>query len=110
MLSNIKDKILQTAAKKFLEGKVSRYGKLLGLHLQTREKRIVMEFLPAGETESIVVTMEDYFITQKESGYELTLGKLNSNKLWATYLFEDYVSGLVIPLPDKVGPFVKNLL
>jgi hypothetical protein len=110
MLSNIKDKIIQTAAKKFLEGKVSRYGKLQSLHVQTKEKRMVMEFLPTGEAESIIVSLDGYRIQQQPEGYELTLGELTSNKPWLTSLLEDYANGMVIPLPPKVGPIVKNLL
>ena len=110
MISRAKDKMIGTAMKRLLEGKLARYGQIQSLHVDSKDSRMTLYFLPAGESEPVVSELEEYRILEAEEGVIFQLHRMTANRLWVTHLLEDFAEGLEVPVTGTAGKFAEWLL
>jgi len=100
MFGNIKDSLVSAAARKFVAARIKRYGTLLDLHIQSRDRRISVEVLLDGEELPVHVIIGRYRIEDDDNGdLRMVVENAISSHSWVHNLLEDFLVGTPIPLP-----------
>ncbi len=110
MLNKAKDKMIAAVAKRLLESKLARYGEVLSLSVESKMSRMTLEFLPAGETAPIVISIDEYQVIQSDGGVAIRLQRLSADRVWVANLLKDHVEGLEFPLTGAAAKLVDWLL
>lgn len=100
MLGNLKDSIASSAAKKLLEGKIDRYGRIVDLRIRSKAKMIYVEVLLTGEEKEICIDISKYRITGKAGEHVLTVEEAQCSREWLQLLIQDFLVGKPIPVPS----------
>lgn len=99
MFDAVKDSLTSRAAQKFLAAKFERYGSLDSVRIESREKRITLEFTLLGETSPTRIFVDNYLLTKVGGETHLTLAKLRCERPWLQHALEDWVQGKSFPVP-----------
>ncbi len=109
-LHSLKDKGISKAAKVFIQGKVERYGDMIDLKIDSREKRIELIIKLKGEDTPISIEVSEYLLMENEGKFYVQIGKLNASKEWLNLLAEDFVEGKNIEIPSQFKNTFKMFL
>ena len=107
MLKTMKDKALSTGAKVAINQQIRNYGEVTQLQLNSKLKRINMDILLNGESESISVVIEYYEITEENN---LKIDGITTSREWIDQLIYTYVEGKEIPLQSEYATMLKALV
>jgi hypothetical protein len=105
-LSHGKDRALETAARVYLNGKISRFGRVEALRLDTGARKASITVQLAGEANPITVEVEEYEVRRGPEGSWLRLKRLRASRPWLTSALEQYVVGQEFKLPTSLGNWV----
>lgn len=99
MFSAAKDALTAAAARKFIGGRLARYGSLRDFQIDSRERtlRIVCDL--AGEPGPIEVHVGRYEIEEDGGKYFVRPTRCTCSRPWISHLLEDFVEGRRFELP-----------
>lgn len=99
MFTGIKDSLTSTAAKSMLASRIDRYGRLIDLRINSREKSIMAELLLEGDDAPIGIVVEHYRITGKSSEYALVVDGVTATRPWLQNLLQDLLADKPLTIP-----------
>ena len=100
MFKAAKDALASEAARRYVNGVIERYGKVQELRIDSRRHQMKAVCLLDGETEPIVVDVENYVIQDHGEKKSVQITALKCSRIWLERLLEDYVRGRHIALPS----------
>ncbi len=109
MLGSLKNRAITTGLKVAINGKISKYGQVATLDLDTKSKSISMVLELEGESEAITLTVDNYKIDINSTHSEITLYGVHTNKKWLDMLASDFIEGKVFTIPPKYAKHFKIL-
>jgi hypothetical protein len=86
---------------------LARYGRVLSLQLDSRQKAAQIEVLLKGEDEPLTVRIEEYELVQEEAMTYIDIKKASASREWVNALLEDRVQGKRFPIPEKFAAIVR---
>lgn len=99
-LGNLKDSLAATAARKLLEGKIERYGRILELRLRSKARMIYLEVMLTGEATPICIDISRYAIRHGSDGKPaLVVEEVSASREWLQLVLRDFLVGQLIPVP-----------
>ena len=107
MIRKIKDKTLSQGVALALNAKIKRYGKMLKLELDSKEKSIRMEILLKGESEPLHVHVRHYEILEEEGRHYLLAEEIHTSREWINTVAREYLSGQRFEIPEQYAKMLK---
>jgi hypothetical protein len=105
-----KDASVSFMAEKMLQQKLERYGQIMDIQLNSRERTAVLQLLLKGETEPVTIFVDDYAVSQDQTGSWVTVRKARASREWITQALQEFVVGKSLPIPDQFAGLVRVLL
>jgi hypothetical protein len=99
-LARAKDAALAKTMLLLLRPKLSRYGELQQLNLDTNQKRRSGVLLLHGDTEPVTISEVHYEIQRREAEAFLVLHSVKASREWIQNLLDDHLHRLPIKLPE----------
>ncbi|GGY06464.1 hypothetical protein [Paludibacterium paludis] len=99
MFRKLKDKGTSKALALWLEGRLARYGELVDLDIDSRERRASLVLRPLGEAGEVVFTVTRYEIRRDDSECRLVVCAVDSTRPWLANLAEDWLVGREFAIP-----------
>ncbi len=109
-LAGKKDASVSFVAEKLLRKRLERYGELLELRINSRERSAVVEMLPRGELEPVRIDVHRYEIGEEDGALHVTLAQASASRAWLTLLLQDFVLDRRFPIPEQYASVAKLLL
>lgn len=100
MFGGIKDSLTSSAAKSFIAARITRYGNLTELRINSREKTILADVMLQGEAEPIRIEVSRYRIVMKDGEPLLMIEAVRASRAWLDNLLEDLLVGRELPVPS----------
>ncbi len=95
----MKDWLLSKALQAFLRERLSRYGELKSLSVDSRERSIDLIVRPHGEPGDVRVKVTRYSVHKHEGKCLLTIEESTASRTWVARLLEDYLHGRSFEIP-----------
>lgn len=105
-----KDKALSKALEVLGETVISRYGKLIGIRLDSLTRRIEAEVLLRGETAPLSVSIENYEIVSEEGKSFITCNKISVSREWMKILADDLLKEKKLEIPSKYAKLLEIII
>ena len=109
MFSSLKNRAITTGLKVAINSKISKYGQITTLDLDTKSKSISMDLELLGESEVVSLTVDSYKIDINSTRSEITLYGIHTNKEWLDMLASDFIVGKTFTIPPKYAKHFKIL-
>jgi hypothetical protein len=106
MFKAAKDAMTSKAALHFFNKEMVRYGKLLDLRIDSRNKTVDLSCLLIGEPEPITIRVDHYDIEPDGGKNYLQASGFTCSRPWLQSLLEDFAQNQRIELP----PWASSLL
>jgi hypothetical protein len=100
MFSAAKDAMASNAAKAYINGRISRYGELQDLRIESGNKRMQATCLLHGESSPITVHVDRYEITESGGQRFIRVRACRCARPWLQNALEDFVVDRPIELPS----------
>jgi hypothetical protein len=97
VLKDAKHALRDEPVRHWLNSKLGRYGEMLKLEIDSKQKTISLEILPKGETTPIQVRIGNYEIIEGDEG-GLKLGDIQTSREWMTELIKTQAPEPTVPL------------
>src|SRR5436305_1770810 len=96
----------------YLNHKLSRYGKMLDLKIDSQRKTIRAEVLLAGEKDAIVIDIKGYHLTQDADACAASFEGVSVSRKWIELILADLLAKYPrgIPLPPEYAKYAKLVL
>lgn len=105
MIRKIKDQALSWTATQYLSSKIEKYGKILGLSIDSSTREVRGEFLLRGETEPLYAVLSGYQVTDEGEQLALTFTSLETSREWLNQLLKDLLPANTIKLPSHASRY-----
>lgn len=99
MFSAAKDAMASSAAKAYINGRISRYGELQELKIESAGKRMQATCLLHGESAPITVHVDRYEISESGGRRLLHVRSCRCARPWLQNALDDFVVNRAIELP-----------
>ena len=99
MLNALKDAVTSRAALALVNSRISRYGTVTGLAIDSRLKRAELTCLLHGESAPLTVTVETYAVEKTAEGKFIRIDALSCSRPWLQNLLADFATGRRFELP-----------
>jgi len=99
MFSAAKDALASSAAKSYINSRISRYGELQELKIDSANRRMQASCLLRGETAPLTVYVDRYEISQRGNQRFLEVKTCRCARPWLQHALEDFVVDRPIELP-----------
>jgi hypothetical protein len=109
-LTEIKDNIVSFSAEKFLKIPFKRYGEMLDFNINSEDKIITIKVQLKGETDPLLVKVNDYEYTEDSGSPYLIVKKISISKEWMNLAANDFIVGKKLPVPKKYLDIIKMVL
>ncbi|HEX6566259.1 MAG TPA: hypothetical protein VF020_18355 [Chthoniobacterales bacterium] len=110
-LADSKDRLISERIKQELNTHLARYGEVLDVKLNTRERSVQLSIKLKGESEPITVNIGKYELIKEES--QLWLGvdsqSIQTSREWLTLVLQDQAGRQRLPIPQKYAWAVEFL-
>ena len=103
MLNSIRDSLFKTAINK----KIKRFGTMLNLNLDSKNKSITLNVLLAGEDSPLELEIGRYDIVSHDDKYYIEMNDVSTSRLWLNVLAEETLNGERIEIPSKLAKLLK---
>jgi hypothetical protein len=107
-----KDRTTAAAIKLWLNDKIKRYGLMLELKLDTKNKTVFCSLQLRGESSPVEIRVQQYeLLEQGPTGFVVRLDgkKVETSREWLTRMIQDHLGERDLPIPEKLGWIAKNL-
>jgi hypothetical protein len=108
-----KDQAIAAALKLWLNDKIKRYGSMVELKLDTKNKTVFCSLHLAGESSPVEIRIHQYeLLEQGPTGFVVRLDgkKVETSREWLTRVIQEHLGERDLPVPQKLGWIAKNLL
>jgi hypothetical protein len=108
-----KNRATAAAIKLWFNDKIKRYGSMVELKLDTKNKTMFCSLQLAGESSPVEIRVHQYeLLEQGPTGFVLRLDgkKVETSREWFTRIIQDHLGERDLPIPEKLGWVAKNLL
>ncbi|HOX58887.1 MAG TPA: hypothetical protein P5205_16685 [Candidatus Paceibacterota bacterium] len=99
-LTSLKEAALQTAIKAYINQEIADFGVVTELAIDTSKRAMRAELELKGETSHIVISVEEYELSDQGDGVQLALRRVSASREWITAALRKYVAGRTFRLPD----------
>jgi hypothetical protein len=110
-LADSKDRLISERIKQELNTRLAKYGEVLDVKLNTRERSVQLSIKLKGESEPITVNIGKYELIKEES--QLWLGidsqTIQASREWLTLVLQDQAGRHRLPIPQKYAWAVEFL-
>lgn len=106
MFKAAKDAMTSKAALHFFNKEMARYGRLLDLSIDSRNRTVDVSCLLVGEAEPITIHVENYTIVPDAGKNYLQASGFTCNRLWLENLLTDHGQSRRIELPSWASSFL----
>ena len=103
MFGSLRDSVIR----KTLNSKIKRFGKMLNLNLDSKNKSITLNVLLAGEESPLKIDIGRYDIVSHDDKYYLEINDVSTSRLWLNVLAEETLNGEKIEIPSKIAKLLK---
>jgi len=100
MLNAMKDAMTSQAALAFVNNKISRYGTVQELKIDSKRKTVEVSCLLHGEPTPIQVTVESYVVDTVGKQTFVQVTGINCSRPWLQNLLTDHALNRRVPLPS----------
>ena len=100
MFTAAKDALTSSTARKFINGKIERYGEVQNLQIDSKRKTVTIVCDLIGETEPIQVTVGKYVIEGSGGTDYVRATGITASRPWISKLLEDFVEGRRFEVPS----------
>ena len=94
-----KDKAVSLGLEKLFKRSAGRFGKILNLNLDSKDKEIHLEILLKGETEPIEVHVKHYEIIREGDKYFIIADDIDISREWMKTLADEYIRAKPFEIP-----------
>ncbi len=106
MFKAAKDAMTSKAALHFFNKEMVRYGKLLDLSIDSRNRTVEASCLLNGEAEPILIRVDNYTIEPDNGKNYLRATGITCNRPWLASLLEDFAENRRVELPSWASSFL----
>jgi len=106
MFKAAKDAMTSKAALHFFNKEMARYGKLLDLSIDSRNKTLDLSCLLIGETKPITIRVDNYTIVPDAGKNYLQASGFTCNRPWLENLLKDFAQNRRLELPSWASSFL----
>ena len=110
MIRKIKDKTLSQGIALAVDAKIKRYGKMLKLELDSKDKSIRMEILLKGEIEPLHVQIRRYEILEEEGRHYLLAEEIHTSREWINVIAQEYLASRRFEIPQQYAKMLKLIV
>jgi hypothetical protein len=105
-----KDASVSMVAEKMLQKYLEPYGRLMDLALNSRQNTASIKVLLKGETEPLIIDIQEYELVQEPAGSYVTVKRATASREWLTLLLRTFLLGRRLDVPEKYATYAKMLL
>lgn len=110
LLSNAKDRLIQSAALSQINSRIAPYGQLTCLNIDSAAKLIDLELELKGEASPIHVTVSGYTVVEENGRFFVSANSVSTSRAWLTVLAQERVCQSRIEVPPAAGNLLKRFL
>jgi len=110
MIRHLKDKTLSRGLALALNSRIEKYGRILDLRLDSRDKRLELELLLHGETDPLQVRIENYEVREEAGHWYLLAKELKTSKEWIETLAREYLSERPVEIPERYAKMLRMVM
>ena len=93
--------------RKAFNRKIQRYGTMLNLNLDSKNKSITLNVLLAGEESPLEIDIGRYDIVSQGDKYYLEINDVSTSRLWLNVLADETLNGEKIEIPSKIAKLLR---
>ena len=110
-MADSKDRLISERIKQELNTRIARYGEVLDVKLNTRERSVQLSIKLKGESEPITVNIGKYELIKEDTKLWLGVDSQNiqASREWVTLLLQDQAGRHRLPIPQKYAWAVEFL-
>ena len=110
-LADSKDRLISERIKQELNPQLARYGQVLDVKLNTRERSVQLSIKLKGEPDPTTVNIGKYEFIKEDSKLWLTVDSqsIEASREWLTLLLQDQAGRQRLPVPQKYAWAVEFL-
>jgi hypothetical protein len=110
-LADSKDRLISERIKQELNTHLARYGEVLDLKLNTRERSVQLSIKLKGEPDPTTVNIGKYELIKEDTKLWLTFDSqsIEASREWLTLLLQDQAGRQRLPVPQKYAWAVEFL-
>jgi hypothetical protein len=110
-LADSKDRLISERIKHELNTHLARYGEVLDVKLNTRERSVQLSIRLKGEPDPITVNIGKYALIKEETQLWVTIDSqsIEASREWLTLLLQDQAGRQRLPIPQKYAWAVEFL-
>lgn len=100
--SGLKDKAFQASAKAYLNQKISNFGTVTDLSIDSKSKSLQLELQLKGEAAPIRVHVARYELTRENQRPLVAVHEVSASREWITTALKEYIVGRRFEIPGAV--------
>ena len=110
-LADSKDRLISERIKQELNTHLAKYGEVLDVKLNTRERSVQLSIKLKGEPDPITVNIGKYELIKEDTKLWLTFDSrsIEASREWLTLLLQDQAGRQRLPVPQKYAWAVEFL-
>ena len=110
-LADSKDRLISERIKQELKTHLARYGEVLDVKLNTRERSVQLSIKLKGEPDPTTVNIGKYELIKEDTKLWLTFDSqsIEASREWLTLLLQDQAGRQRLPVPQKYAWAVEFL-
>jgi len=110
MFDKAKDLALSKGAQMAINNKISDYGKVTNLSLNSKNNSIKLEVMLEGEAEPLYVNVDNYELKNNSGEYEMILTGITTSRMWLNKLSSQYLDGKGFEIPAKYAQMLEKIV
>lgn len=99
MFTAAKDAMASQAARRYVNGLITRYGEVVDLKIDSRAKSVDLTCKLLGEAEPVTVRVDSYRIEESGGKSFVSIENCSCSRPWLQNLLEDQARGKRVELP-----------
>ena len=107
ILGTVRDKAFEASARAFLNKKITEFGNVTALTVDTRLRKASLTAELKGESVPIWIEIGSYEIVELNGQTCIRVQEISASREWLTVAIRQYLVGRLVPLPPSVMPFLK---
>ena len=110
-LADSKDRLISARIKQELNTQLARYGEVLDVKLNTRERSVQLSIKLKGEPDPVTINIGKYALIKEDGQLWLTVDSqsIEASREWLTLLLQDQAGRQRLPIPQKYAWAVEFL-
>ena len=110
-LADSKDRLISERIKQELNTHLARYGEVLDVKLNTRERSVQLSIKLKGEPDPTTVNIGKYELVKEDTKLWVTFHSqsIQASREWLTFLLQDQAGRQRLPVPQKYAWAVEFL-